>query len=85
MQLRHQAGHEVFHWLRTPAERTPGILHWTHEMLAIEVSHRAMRAAAIPGCAEYLNDSDTYYRALAPGRGLEFGHRPSTPVGMSSI
>lgn len=42
-QMRVDAGHEVFHWLRTPADAYPGVFHWTHEMLANEISLRCLR------------------------------------------
>jgi len=44
---RFQAGHEVFHWLITPASAYPGIHHWTHEMFANEMGVRCLRASGI--------------------------------------
>jgi hypothetical protein len=44
-QLRFQAGHEVFHWLATPESAAPGIFHWTHEMLAWEISLHCLRSS----------------------------------------
>ena len=52
-QLRYQAGHEISHWLCTPAEAFPGIFHWTHEMLAFELALRCLRGSKIEGSGEY--------------------------------
>jgi hypothetical protein len=50
---RFQVGHEVTHWLLTPANAAPGILHWSHEMLANTVSIRCLRGSGIPQAEQY--------------------------------
>ena len=82
-QLRWQAGHEVFHWLCTPG--SDDIFHWTHEMLAQEMSIRCMESAVLLpspprdkfadgrpyGAKDYVHEAETGFRDDVGSTSLE--------------
>jgi hypothetical protein len=82
-QLRSQVGHEVFHWLCTPG--SDDIYHWTHEMLAQEMSIRCIRSAGIVpppphdkfpdgrayGVDDYADEDEAEYRRESVATSLE--------------
>jgi hypothetical protein len=82
-QLRSQVGHEVFHWLCTPGSED--IFHWTHEVLAQEMSIRCIRSATIVpppphdkfrdgrpyGVDDYADEAEAEYRREAISTSLE--------------
>jgi hypothetical protein len=68
--LRLQVGHEIFHWLFTPPEVHPGIYHWSHEMLANEMSICCIRASGVEGAEAYAQATEQHFRDQAAGVSL---------------
>jgi hypothetical protein len=65
--LRLQAGHEIFHWLFTPADVYPAIYHWSHEMLANEMSLCCIRASGVEGAEAYAQATEQHFGDEAEG------------------
>ena len=70
-QHRFQIGHEVTHWLITPSDVFPGIFHWTHEMLANEISICCLRASGIDGAEETARRNEDKLRKADWGVSVE--------------
>jgi hypothetical protein len=68
-QSRFQLGHEITHWLLTPKD-VPAIFHWTHEMLANEVSLRCLRSSGLAAAEEVAEQNETDFRRKADGVSL---------------
>lgn len=62
--LRTQAGHELLHWLCTPAE-VSAIYHWTHELVANEMSLLCLRRSGIDGIEAYATALEENWRRQA--------------------
>lgn len=78
-QVRLQLGHEVFHWICTPAY----LHHWVHEMFAMEMSIRHLRAN---GCSVYADLCEADFHQGATGfsidRMLDESISPPYPSGL---
>jgi hypothetical protein len=70
-QHRFQIGHEVTHWLITPSSIFPGIFHWTHEMLANEMSICCLRTSALLGAEETARQNEDTLRKAGWGESVE--------------
>ena len=70
-QTRFEAGHEVLHWFATPPGAQAEILHWTHEMFAVEISVLCLRRYATNRALEHAEKCEQWLEQESARASLE--------------